>query len=439
MKKILALAALGLLLTMPAPALAQRVGQSPFAAPPPPSPSMGSITAPVISTSIAAVVNDNVITTTDLDQRMRLAILSSGLPDNADVRQHLVPQILRSLIDEQLQSQEAKRLDLSVTSEEIDQALDHIAKDNHIDGDMRTFVASHEGSPDALIAQVRNGLLWNKVVQRELRPRVEVGDDEIDAVINRIRADSGKQEYLVSEILLPVDNPKDEGQVRQMADNLVGQIKSGANFSAIARQFSQGAGAAQGGDIGWIQPGQLAPELNRALIASDAGQVSDPIQTATGFHILGVREKRTVSLGDPSKASVNLVQAFRPYGTDKSATLAEASRLRAAVKSCGDIDTALSGFSGWKSQKLGDMNLSKAPSWLTSKISGVSTGGSSEPLATDKGAVVLFVCSRNDGGDVDREAILHSIGTEKLELQARRLLRDLRRGAYLDVRIGKDS
>ena len=226
----------------------------------------------------------------------------------------------------------------------------------------------------------------------------------------------------------------------QVAEDLVNKIRGGANFAAVARQFSQGTGATQGGDIGWIQQGQLAPELNRALTAADAGKISDPIRTANGFHILGLRDERTVSLGDPDKASINLMQFFHPYGNgDKAVVLQEATRLRGKIRSCGDADSVLTSFPGWKAQKLGDMNPSKAPAWIVDKISGVSVGSASEPLATDKGAALLFVCGRNDGGAVDREAILRSIGTEKLELQSRRLLRDLRRAAYLDVRLGRHS
>jgi peptidyl-prolyl cis-trans isomerase SurA len=426
MKKFFILA---VLLALPFPALAQRANQSSAGAP-----------ASTIRSGIIAVVNDSVITTVDLEQRMRLAILSSGLPNNAEVRIHLLPQILRGLIDEQLQAQEAKRLDLTVSKEEMDQALEHIARNNNIQGDILKFLTARGVSPQAMTTQVRNGILWSKVVQRELRPRVEVGDDEVDAIIDRIRADAGKEEYLVSEILLTVDNPKDEDQVRQVAENLVAKIRGGANFSAVARQFSQSAGAAQGGDIGWIQQGQLSSELNRALALASPGQVSAPIRTSNGFHILGVRSKRTISLGDPSKASINLAQAFHAFtGTDKNAILEEAARVRAAVKSCSTLESALATFPGWKAQKLGDMNLSKAPNWLASKVRNVGVGGSSEPLNTEKGAIVLFVCSRNDSAStIDRDAIMHSIGTEKLELQARRLLRDLRRGAYMDIRLGKN-
>jgi peptidyl-prolyl cis-trans isomerase SurA len=428
MKKLFILVAL---LTLPVPALAQRISQLPGVAP-----------QTHINTGIAAVVNDNVITSTDLDQRMRLAMLSSGLPDTTEVRAHMLPQILRSLIDEQLQTQEARRLDLSVSKDEIDAALAHIAADNHIPGDMRDFISAHGGSPEALVSQVRNGLMWSKVVQRELRPKVEVGDDEIEAVIERIRANAGKEEYLVSEIYLAVDNPKDEEQVKQVAQNLVDQIKKGSSFPAVARQFSQGTGAAQGGDIGWVEQGELAPELNRALAASVTGAVSDPIRTSNGFHILGVREKRTITLGDPDKSSIDLMQAFRAYGpdADRATVMQQAVRLRSAVKSCTDLNSTIAAsFGGWKAQKLGAMNPSKAPAWVVDKVRGVPVGGSSEPLATDKGTALLFVCNRSEDNNVDREAIMHSIGTEKLELQARSLLRNLRRAAYLDVRMGKDS
>jgi len=393
-----------------------------------------------MNSGIAAVVNDNVITTVDLEQRTRLAMLSSGLPDNPEVRMHLMPQVLRSLVDEQLQVQEAKRLDLSVSKEEVEQALNQIGRDNNIPGDILDFLQNHGVSPQAMSSQVRNGLLWSRVVQHELRPRVEVGDDEVDAVIDRVKANAGKEEYLVSEILLTVDSPKEEDQVRRLAENLVEQIKNGANFAAVARQVSQGAGASQGGDMGWIQQGQLLPELNRALAAAIPGQISAPIRTANGYYILGVRNKRTVSLGEPEKASMTIMQIFRPYaGTDKGVVVQSAARARAAVKACSSLKSDVSFLPGWKVYDLGDMVLSKAPSWLADRVRNVPTGGSTDPMITDKGVVVLFVCGRNESSPVDREAVMRSIGTEKLELQARRLLRDLRRAAYVDVRLGSAS
>ncbi|MDE2029076.1 MAG: peptidylprolyl isomerase [Alphaproteobacteria bacterium] len=401
-----------------------------------------SLTAPAwaqhaaIADNIAAVVNDNVITTVDLGQRLKLALLSSGLPDTPDVRAHILPQILRAMIDEQLKVQEAKRLDLSVSDDEINAALASIAQGNHIEGGMRAFIAAHGGSPSALVTQVRDEILWSKVVQRELRPRVEVGDDEVDAVVDRIRANAGATEYLVSEIFLPIDSAKDEDQVKQAAENLSQQLRRGANFAAVARQFSQGPSAAEGGDIGWIQQGQLSPELNRALAEAQPGQISDPIRAANGYYILGVRDRRVLTAGGGDR--VTLTQAFMPYGKGgKDEAAREADALRAKVRSCAALDeTVKKSFPLWNAHALGTVDLDKVPPDLAGKVEDVPVNGASQPIATDKGEVVLFVCARDKNGGIDREAILRSIGTEKLQLQARGLLRDLRRNAYIDIRLG---
>lgn len=430
MTKILILV---VLLLAAAPAWAQRISQLPGMAP----------ASPMAQDRIAAVVNDNVITTADIEARMKLAFLSSGLPDTPEVRANILPQVLRGLIDEKLQLQEAKRLDITVGKEDLDRALESIARDNHIPGDMRGFLAQKGGSPEALEDQIRAGLSWNKVIQRELRSRVDVGDDEVETAIARIRANAGKQEFLVSEIFLAVDNAKDEEQIRQAAEHLVQQIKGGANFAAVAHQFSQSTGAASGGDIGWIQEGQLASELDNALKTTPTGSIAGPIRSTNGFHILALREKRTVSLDSSSKeeATLDVQQAFRPISAkdDRTTAEAEAKDLRAAVNDCATLpQLAKDKFPAWHLQATKDMKLSQAPAMLADKIRDLGAGKASEPMVTGKGVLVVFVCARHvPEGKIDRDAIASGIGTEKLELQARRLLRDLRRAAYIDVRLGK--
>ena len=340
--------------------------------------------------------------------------------------------------------QEAKKLDLTATKEDVDKAIERIAHDNGLPGDMREYVRAHGASPEALEQQIRASVIWSKVVTRELRPHVEVGDDEVDAVIERMRANAGKEEFLVSEIYLSVDNPKEEDQIKQSADNLVQQIKSGANFGAVARQFSQGTGAGSGGDIGWIQEEQLPAELNRALVTMNKGDIAGPIRSASGFHILALRDKRTLSASGANSEDItlDLQQAFRPFDDgNRDAALQDAKQVRSTIASCDNLEAQLSQkFPGWRWQSLGDVKQTKVPGWLADKVRGIAVGKGSEVITTDKGALVVFVCGRHvPEGNVDREAILNSLGTERLELQARRLMRDLRRSAYLDVRLGSHS
>ena len=425
-------------LVLPATAWAQRVNQLPSVNVAP-RPAPAQTHEGPIEEKIAAVVNDNIISLSDVRARLALALLSSGLPESSEVQQHLLPQVLRSLIDEQLQMQEGKRLEITVTPDEINSALKRLADENHIPGgDMAAFLTAH-GVPASTIAnQIRAALTWNKVVQRELRPRVDVGEDEIDAVVERMRANAGKQEFLVSEIYLPVDNPKEEDQVKKFAEDLVQQIKGGANFGAIARQFSRGTGAGTGGDIGWIQAGQLSPELDKLLQTIQAGELAGPVRSANGFHILGVRDKRTIALGDPKTVTVNLQQAFHPFSPaqSKDMLLKDADRLRQAVDGCNNLQTKLThDFPAWGWQDLGEVKLAEAPSWLADKVRDISVGHASEAMATDKGALILFVCGRKMPENVNRNDILNTIGTERLELLARRLQRDLRRNAYIDIRL----
>lgn len=394
---------------------------------------------PEIEGSIAAVVNDSVISFSDVSARMRLALLTSGLPNTPEVRKRLLQQVLRSLIDEQLQIQEAKRLSITVSDEEIQNAISRLAEDNKIPGgDMAGFLRANGIPPSSLEEQARAALSWNKVVQRQLRPNVDIGDDEIDAAIERIRANAGKQEYLVSEIFLPVDNPKDQEQIKSFADNLYNQIKSGTSFGAIARQFSQSTGAKNGGDIGWIQEGQLPSDLDNSLKQLEAGQISQPILSANGFHILGVREKRTVAGVNANEAGLSLQQVLLPATAQlgKAETIAEAKKIQETVSSCDSLQEKLkSDFPLWRWQDLGEIKQDKAPDWIKEKTSQVAVGHATNLLATDKGALMLFVCKRDFKDQIDRSAIMSTIGVERLELQARRLLRDLRRNAYLDIRL----
>jgi peptidyl-prolyl cis-trans isomerase SurA len=423
---------------LPHTAMAQRAGQLPTVdVAPRPTPAL-THEGPV-EERIAAVVNDGIVSTTDVRARLALVHLSSGLPDTYEVRQHLFPQVLRGLIDEQLQLQEGKRLDITVSPEEIQGGMKKLAEDNRIPGgDMAAFLVSRGVPVSTLMNQIRAIMTWNKVVQRSLRPRVDVGDDEIDAEIERLRANAGKQEYLVSEIYMAVDNPKDEDAIKSFAENLVQQIKGGGNFGAMARQFSQGTGAAAGGDIGWIQSGQLPAELDNVLQNMQTGEVAGPVRSASGYHIVGVRDKRTIALGDPKNASMKLQQAFRPFMPDQKneALLKEASELRQSIKGCDDLSAKLAqDFPAWRWQDLGEVKMADAPPWLVDKTRDIAVGHASDAMATDKGALIIFVCSRDMPENLDRNVILNAIGTERLELLARRLMRDLRHNAHIDIRL----
>ncbi|MDF1585707.1 peptidylprolyl isomerase [Marinimicrococcus flavescens] len=241
---------------------------------------------------IVAVVNDGVITSRDLSERVGLAAVSSGLPEDPETRRRLAAQVLRGLIDEQLQLQEAKRQNVQVEEEEIDRAFASIAERNQMSPEQLVEVMRARGlAPDTLREQIHAQLAWIKVVNRDLRSRVVVTREQVDLALRA--GQSGGAELLLSEILLPVYAPEQEAAVMKDAADLVRALRSGAEFAELARQISVARSAQAGGQVGWVPTGSLAPELRSAVAGLEAGQIAEPLRTPQGIHILRVDDRRS--------------------------------------------------------------------------------------------------------------------------------------------------
>ncbi len=255
--------------------------------------------------SIIAVVNDGAISFADLEDRIRLIIVSSGMPDTKEIRDRMRGQVINSLIDEQLQIQEADRLELEVTDEEVDQAFEGLAQSNNFTAEKFLDVLKQSKVPlHTLRSQIRANIAWSKVVQNEVRPRISIADTEVDVMRERLEEGVGKTEYMVSEIFLAVETPKDESDVKQLAEKLTRQLVEGhVPFSKIAAQFSQSAGASRGGDMGWVREGQLAEEIDHVLQNMDEGDLSAPVRTLSGYHIIYLRKKRTIEAANIPSAT----------------------------------------------------------------------------------------------------------------------------------------
>lgn len=246
---------------------------------------------------IAVVVNQDVITKSSVNSRMELIAASTGMPQTPELMAKLRPQILDMLIEEQIKVQEARRLKIEVSKEEINGGFEQIAKQNNIPAEeFRRMLTSRGIRTGTMDAQIRAQIAWGKVVQKRIRPQIEVSEADIDSELDLIKAKIGRTEYLVSDIFLPVDAQKKDTEVSAFATKLVSQLRQQPDlFPRVAQQFSQAPGAANGGSLGWISEGQLPEDIDRALPALEPGQVSSPIKTPTGYHVLLVRQKRQIT------------------------------------------------------------------------------------------------------------------------------------------------
>ena len=294
-------------------------------------------------TRIAAVVNNDIVTIDDVGARLLLLMRSSGIPDTPQNRQQLQRRTLQQLIDEKLEMQEAKRYKVVADKKEVERALSNIEARNGMQkGGLDQYLKS-AGIPRSTLAdQVTASIVWNKVVEGRYSSDVSVSDTEVNAEIARLKADIGKPQSHVSEIFLAMDNPTQEPEVKSLADKLIQQIRSGAQFPAVAQQFSQSPSAATGGDIGWVTPNQFGPPLDEAIAKMKPGEMSYPIRTTAGYYILYLIDRRTPGQTSTDDTQLSLVEIVLPVPSgatppQQQKVMAQAQSIADTAKSCDDM------------------------------------------------------------------------------------------------------
>ncbi len=406
----------------------------------------GLIGVPVEATAqdslrIVAIVNDDVITALDLAKRSRIIITSSGLQDTPEVRQRLAPQVLRTLIDERLRAQETARNGVTAPEARVEARLDQLAQENNMTREQFAAVLARNGvEVDWLSEQIRNEIAWSLFIQRRFRPQVIVTDEDIDDALRRILENEGKTEYFVAEIFLGVDSPEQTDAVQQAAERLIEQLKGGGDFGAVARQFSQAASAAAGGNVGWVRPGDLAPELDAAIQQLAPGQVAGPIRSEGGFYILALRDQRQSAIVTGS-GTVSLRELLVPLpagSTPEEAddAIARARQLTETVANCDDLAAVGAEVGPGSTALIGEATINQLPAALQPIAASQPIGDPTEPMRVANGIAIYVVCGRDlqDSGGASRTEIADQLVRERLDLLSRGLLRDLRRNAYVDVR-----
>jgi peptidyl-prolyl cis-trans isomerase SurA len=413
-----------------------------------------AIPAAAQETRIAAVVNDEIISVADLEQRLRVSIVSAGLEDTPETRQRIAPQVLRGLIDEKLQLQEAERLNVRVTDEELAQAFRGIEAQNNLPpGGLEGYLAQRGLPKEAVEEQIRATIAWGKLVRRRYAQTATVSEEEITEAMTRLEETAGQPLSRVAEIFLAVDDPRQEEEVARAAERLFEQLRGGAPFPAIAQQFSQSATAAVGGDIGWILPSQLAPELAQTVERLRPGELSLPVRGPGGFYLLLVVDRRIPGQPPPApvstEGSVELVQILFPLPLEAAAEQREATERSAQAvslqaQSCADMRRLGRERAPQTSGDLGRIRIADLPPDLREVVARLEVGQASPPLPLRGGIGVLMVCERDVPPPPapvaapvppNREEIAENLARQKLEIMARRYLRDLRRLAFVDVRV----
>lgn len=256
-------------------------------------------TKSVVVEEIVARVNNDVITLSDY-QKAEASLRQEVAQDCQNCTQDTIDQevrdhsknLLRDLIDQELLVQRAKDENISVEADVV-KRLDETRKQNNLDSiDALEKAVEASGIPwEDYKTEIRNNLLTQEVIRRDVGGRITIGHDEVLAYYNAHEKEFIKpEEVVLSEIFLNTQGmaPQEIEAVRTRAEDLHKRILKGEDFTQLATRYSEGSTAKQGGDLGTFERGQLDPELESVVFKLSKGQVTEVIQTKTGFEILKV-------------------------------------------------------------------------------------------------------------------------------------------------------
>jgi peptidyl-prolyl cis-trans isomerase SurA len=421
----------------PAPPLG---GASPLAAAPPPPQAREDL-----NQAVAAVVNDDIVSTYDLRQRMLLLLVTSGVqPTNENVAA-IEKEAMRSLIDEHLELQEIrsvqkkqKDLHIEPTDKEIDAEIKDMAQQSGVPVSQLLATLKSAGvEAPTLRQQIAVQMAWRRYMGGRFGSSIRIGDEQVAAAEQRLLASAQKPQYLVSEIFIDASRVGGDQQAMEGARQLESQIKQGAPFPAVARQFSALPTAANGGDAGWLVSGDIQPVLETVLAAMRPGQLSPPVPTSTGVYLLLLRDKRAGA----GSTLVNLKQAairLRPDATPDQ--VAQAQTKLEAVKrqfsGCSDFESVAAKVPGVAEGDLGETDLNELRPTFKQVVEAIKIGEVGGPVRTDAGLHLIALCGKRAAGAraPTRDDLENRLYGEQLSMVARRFLRDLRNSATIESR-----
>ncbi len=393
---------------------------------------------------VAAVVNDDIITALELEQRVRIAAVAGGAKINLETVQRLAPQVLRNLIDELLRVQHVTKLGISASDEEINQAFKNLADQNNMSLAQLGQLLSENGIlAQSMRDQLERRLLWDKFLKRQSRREVDISEEEVDELLAQEQAMRNQTLYRIQEIFFG----NDEQQAIQTLTRIRQDLENGANFEAFAKGFSQAPSAARGGEIGLIPLDQLEPSLAEAVRALSIGAVSPIVSTALGHYLLKLTEIKPPQAEAKLEAGalVSIMQLRIAASIDEEEINALLDRSEG--QGCQRLEPIASSL---KSQgktanlaRLNDLKETDLREPMKGIISKMQAGEISPAVRQADYWYLYSLCERveikqpsaDEKLQQRRNAIRNRIGTAKLTVLERRIMRDLRRAAFIEIRI----
>jgi peptidyl-prolyl cis-trans isomerase SurA len=394
------------------------------------------------SLHIVAVAGNHAISSFDVDSRLKFIFATTNISRTADMVANIRPQVIRSLIDESLEIQEAAKNNIQIDDKEVAQAIGAIEEQRGMPpGGISAILKEHSVPEKTLTDQVRAQLAWGRLLSKTVRPRIKISDSEIALAQGRISIPAVKnniKEMEISVINLPVEKPKDEKEIKGLSDKLWGELNKGARFEEIARQFS----ASSDGKPFWIRPEQLDPAVAGVLKATAEGAVTQPIRTANGYSIIKLLHIRASKDNTPEMEVTlkEILLKLKPAASSKEADvlLQIAEEVAKNPGSCQEKGVAsISDPDNFDIEvNFRKAPMSELPPALRSISDSLKLGDISTPFASAEGIRLYMLCDKKDitNQPVNADKVREILFKQKFELEAQKYLRNLRRETFIEIR-----
>ena len=388
------------------------------------------------SHGIAAVVNDDIITSHDLRQRVLFMMATTGVERSEESLQRVQAQALRNLIDEKIQNQEAGKYELEISPDEVNRSVTRLISRNGLEPqEVVQRLAEANISIRTMQDQVEADIGWQRIVNGLYGSRIRISDAQINETLNRLTANASKPSYNVAEIYIEA-SPEIGGMPGALegAEAMIAQLSQGAPFPLLAQQFSSAPSASNGGMVGWVREGELRPEIDSLLPDMQEGNVTKPIQVPGGVYVVALIEKQTSETETLYK--LKQVNYLAETQDEKDAAKGKLLALKGQISSCDTLTTDVKVHEDLREADMGELKTSDLSEPILEKLAGADVGALTDPIETPQGVAAILVCDRSVSGTnvPTRDEIENRLMDQQLAQASKRHLRDLRRNATIVVR-----
>lgn len=394
---------------------------------------------------IAAIVNDAVISSLDLEDRITLALVTSGRPaDVPELRAEAGRQLLQALIDESLRLQEAERFSILIPPEDIDRAIAGLEQaQGKPPGSLEAFIRERGLSLESFRRQIRSQIAWRKILARKVRRDITISDEEVFRAQKRLARGRKIKEVQIASIVLPVEEKDEPEAILGIARDIRSQLLKGADAPELLGAYNERVDL-EFGPMTWVAEEQLNPVIREALSGLDKGEIAEPVRTPIGFQIIRLLDERMMSTVPDENAEVALKQIIlkldnRSTENEIDAKMDIARQIAQHPGSCTERGIAgLADFEGLNIEVnyIRTLLANMAPD-IRHLVEPLPVTGITEPFASEDGIHLLMLCERITLPPPlpDKEQVRQVLFDEKLQLESEKYLRRLRREAFIDIRV----